>query len=135
MVHQANATGQAITRAIAGEMVRDLAARLAARGYRVALPAARHCGEGAAVITCWLWDAGSACGVTNEEPRARRAAAEFLRTGRADTARVEKALLVPGTDTLTMVHARTGVGWSAHRHRDRRITWKPLPAARELAAS
>ena len=87
------------------------------------------------MITCWLWDAGSACGVTDEEPRARKAAAECMRVGRADTARVEKAILVAGAGTLTMVHARVGIGWSAHRYRDGRIRWKPLPAARELAAS
>ncbi len=86
------------------------------------------------MITCWLWDAGNACGVTDEEPRARKAAAKCLRAGWADTARVEKALLVPGTDSLTMVHAHTGTGWSAHRYRNGRIIWKPLLVVRELTA-
>lgn len=87
------------------------------------------------MITCWLWDAGSACGVTDEEPRARKAAAKCLRSDGADTARVEKAFLVSGVGTLTMVHARTGVGWSAYRYLNGRIRWKPLPAAKESAAS
>jgi hypothetical protein len=84
------------------------------------------------VITCWLWDAGSACGVTDEEPRARKAAAACMRAGVADMARVEKALFAPGVGTLTMLHARTGIGWSAYR-RNGRIRWKPLPAAGEPA--
>lgn len=79
------------------------------------------------MTTCWLWDAGSACGVTGEEQSARKAAAECLRADRADTARVERALLVPGAGTLATVHARTGVGWSARRYRNGRIRWKPLP--------
>jgi hypothetical protein len=87
------------------------------------------------VIMVWLWDAGSACGVTGEEARARGAAAGCLRDGKSDTARVEKAFLVPGTRTLSLAHYRTGIGWSARRYRNGRITWKPLTAAAERAAS
>lgn len=88
------------------------------------------------MIACWLWDAGSACGVIDDGARARRAAAECMRAhGGTDTARVEKAFLVPGTSTLTMVHDRTGTGWSARRYRNGRIAWKPLPVPQALAAS
>lgn len=87
------------------------------------------------MIICWLWDAGSSCGVTDDGSRARDAAAKCLHADGVELARVEKALLVPGTHTLTMVHSRTGMGWSARRCRDGRITWKPLPVSQELAAS
>lgn len=87
------------------------------------------------MIVVWLWDAGSTCGVTGDEARAREAAAGCLRDGKSDTARVEKAFLVPGARTLTLSHHRTGIGWSARRYRNRRIIWKPLTAAAELAAS
>lgn len=87
------------------------------------------------MIVCWLWDAGNSCGVTDDGSRACDAAAKCLRAGDAEVARVEKAFLVPGTRTLTMVHNRTGMGWSARRYRDGRITWKPLPVSHELAAS
>jgi hypothetical protein len=87
------------------------------------------------MITVWLWDAGSACGVTDNGARAREAAAATLTASQTPTARVEKAFLVPGTRTLSLVHYRTGVGWSAHRRHDGHIAWKPLSARQELAAS
>lgn len=83
----------------------------------------------------WLWDAGSAHGVTDDGSRARKAAAAFLRAGSTDTACVEQAFLVSGVCTLAMVYDRTGKGWSAQRRRNGRIAWKPLPAAPQLAAS
>jgi hypothetical protein len=87
------------------------------------------------VIACWLWDAGSACGVTDDGSRARKAAAQRIRADGTGTARVEKAFLVPGTSTLIMIHDRTGEGWSAVLYRNGRISWKALPVSRELAAS
>lgn len=87
------------------------------------------------IISAWLWDAGSACGVTDDGVRAREAAAECLRVGGADSARVEKAFLVPSAPALSLVYDRTGVGWYGRRYRSGRITWKPLPAVSQLAAS
>ena len=87
------------------------------------------------MIACWLWDAGSACGVTDDGPRARKAAAQSIRADGTGTARVEKAFLVAGTGTLIMVHDRTGEGWSARLHGNGRIAWKALPVSRELAGS
>ena len=83
------------------------------------------------MITIWLWDACSASGVTDGGPRAREAADVCLRAGSADTARVELALLVHGTSTMTMFHNRTGMGWSAQRYRNGRTAWKPLPISRD----
>jgi hypothetical protein len=88
------------------------------------------------VIACWLWDAGSACGVTDDGASARKAAAACMRACGSGTARVEQALLVPGVSTLAMIHHRVGTGWSARRYRNGRIAWKPLlTVPRELAAS
>ena len=47
-----------------------------------------------------LWDAGSGHGVTDDQARARRAAEVLVRSGRADAARVEKALAVTGISAL-----------------------------------
>jgi hypothetical protein len=87
------------------------------------------------MIMVWLWDAGSACGVTDDGARAREAAAAFLSAAETPTARVEKAFLAPGTFALSLAHYRTGVGWSAHRHHDGQIAWKTLPVPQERAAS
>jgi hypothetical protein len=84
------------------------------------------------VITVFLWDAGSLSGVTDDEKRARRAAAACIRGGHATVARVEKALALPGIYTLVFDYHRTGTGWVAQRRSDGQVSWAPLP---ELAAS
>ncbi|WP_300603448.1 hypothetical protein [Trebonia sp.] len=78
----------------------------------------------------FLWDAGNAHGVTDDESRARQAAGACLISGQATTARVERAVTVLGICTLTTCYQRTGDGWSARR-RDGRITrWQKFdPAA------
>jgi hypothetical protein len=86
-------------------------------------------------VIVWLWDAGSARGVTDDESRARRAAEAFMRSGRADTARVEKALAVTGISALASGYLRTGHGWTAQPRRDGLIRWVPLPAAPQRVAS
>ena len=88
-------------------------------------------------MTVWLWDAcGSdrrGLGVTDDETTARLAAEACLRSGGADTARVERALLMSGARGLTPGYQRTGRGWTARR-RDGRVTWTPFSAP-ELTAS
>jgi hypothetical protein len=79
------------------------------------------------LITVFLWDAGSLSGVTDDEKRARRAAAAGIRSGHATAARVEKALALPGTSTLVFDYYRTGTGWTAERRSDGRVSWVPLP--------
>jgi len=51
-------------------------------------------------VIVWLWDAGSGHGVTDDQARARRAAEVLMHSGRADAARVEKALAVTGISAL-----------------------------------
>jgi len=84
------------------------------------------------LITVFLWDAGSLSGVTDDEKRARRAAAACIRDGQATVARVEKALALPGIYTLVFDYHRTGTGWTAQRRGDGRVSWIPF---QELAAS
>lgn len=79
------------------------------------------------LITVFLWDAGSLSGVTDDEKRARRAAAACIRGGHATVARVEKALALPGIYTLVFDYHRTGIGWMAQRRGDGRVSWVPLP--------
>jgi hypothetical protein len=79
------------------------------------------------VIIVFLWDAGSFCGVSDDEKRARRAAAACIRSGHATVARVEKALALPGTYTLVFDYHRTGTGWIGRRRSDGRVSWVPLP--------
>jgi hypothetical protein len=86
-------------------------------------------------VIVWLWDAGSGCGVTDDQARARRAAEVLMRGGRAGTGRVEKALAVTGISALTSGYLRTGHGWTARPRRDGLIRWVPLPAIAHRAAS
>jgi hypothetical protein len=83
----------------------------------------------------WLWDAGSGHGVTDDQARARRAAEVLMRSGRADAARVEKALAVTGISALASGYLRTGHGWTAQHRQDGLIRWVPLPAAPQRVAS
>lgn len=83
----------------------------------------------------WLWDAGSGRGVTDDETRARLAAETFMRSGRADAARVEKAHLVIGISALTSGYTRTGLGWTAQPRQGGPVRWAALPASPERAAS
>jgi len=79
------------------------------------------------LVTVFLWDAGNLSGVTDDEKRARRAAAASIRGGHATVARVEKALALPGIYTLVFDYHRTGTGWIAQRRGDGRVSWAPLP--------
>lgn len=87
-----------------------------------------------APVIVWLWDAGTGRGVTDDESRARQAAEAFMRSGQADTARVERASLVTEVRTLTTGYARTGQGWTAQPRRNGLIRWTPLTDAPEQAA-
>jgi hypothetical protein len=79
-----------------------------------------------------LWDADGVRGVTDDAERARQAAEACIRRGQATTARVEKALALPGTYTLIFDYHRTGIGWVTQRSGDGRVLWARI---QELAAS
>jgi hypothetical protein len=78
----------------------------------------------------WLWDADGSgrrgLGVSDDQGRARQAAEACLRSGQADAARVEAAVVVDGTCTLTAGYQRTGQGRQAQRGPRGGIRWEPL---------
>lgn len=74
----------------------------------------------------WLWDAGSAHGVTDDESRARTSVTTFMLSSAANCARVESATLVTGVRTLTMIYRRTGNGWLARRDSSGQIRWQSV---------
>jgi hypothetical protein len=74
----------------------------------------------------WLWDAGRARGITDDEDRAREAAAGFIRRGRATGARVEMAVMASGPRSLNPGYTRLGCGWTARARRDGQVRWAPF---------
>lgn len=74
----------------------------------------------------WLWDAGSAHGVTDDESRARKNVTTLMQSNAANCARVESATLVTGVRTLTMIYRRTGNGWLARRDGSGQIRWEAV---------
>jgi len=77
-------------------------------------------------VIVWLWDAGNAHGVTDDESRARKTVTTFMQNNEADSARVESATLVTGVRTLSTVYRRTGMGWSASRDGNGCIRWETV---------
>ena len=71
----------------------------------------------------WLWDAGTALGITDNPARARHAARARMRGD--SVARVEQAEFVLGAESLTDGYRRTGDGW-AGRQRNGSVTWTPF---------
>ena len=86
-------------------------------------------------MTVWLWEAGSGRGVSDDPSQACAAASACLRGGQADSARVERALLLAGGDWLTSGYHRTGVGWLAEPRRDGGVSWVPLAGSPVLVSN
>jgi hypothetical protein len=87
-------------------------------------------------VIVWLWDAPgaacSACGISTDFAMAQEAVQACLAGGQANTALVEEAWLVTGTEVLDPYYQRLGRRWQARRSRDGTIRWHP---AAELIAS
>jgi hypothetical protein len=69
-------------------------------------------------VIVWLWEAsgpGTFRGITGDDDAARRAAAQCITSGHAETATVEAASLMLGVSSLTDCYQRTGTGWTARR--------------------
>ena len=64
---------------------------------------------------------GPACGISG-------AAEACLRSGHASGARLEEALAILGTESLTSLYQRTGQGWQARHDTRGGISWEPLTA-------
>ncbi len=87
----------------------------------------------------YLWEAGSALGVTDDHARARTLAADSMLANGADEAVVEPADFDDATRSLTAGYVRTaGRRWTARRQ-GRRVVWTcgrvPAPQLRPLWAA
>jgi hypothetical protein len=85
----------------------------------------------------WLWDAygpvRTARGITDDRDRAITLAETCLSSGQAAIARVEGAVLILGTHTLTSGYRRTGEGWRG-RCGDSGIQWEPFTPTQTAAS-
>jgi hypothetical protein len=87
----------------------------------------------------FLWQADGplqgARGVTDDAGRARRAAADCLRSGAASSAVVEEALPDLWVRTLAGGYAWTGHGWRAKVGAGGRVWWVPLGGGAKAGAA
>ena len=86
-------------------------------------------------MICYLWDAGSAHGVSGDGARAREAAEGSMRAGRASSARVERAHLVTGIRSLYSGYERLGCGWITVPRQDGPVRWVALTDERRHCQS
>jgi hypothetical protein len=88
-------------------------------------------------VIVFLWKAGPAEGVTDDLKRARRHAAEHMRSGQASTAVIEQALFISGVKSLDVGYGKLAdvLSWTALCRPSGRITWRRGWVAPELAAS
>lgn len=84
------------------------------------------------IATVYLWQAGTAEGVTDTPRKARSAAASCGRGGRSLV--VEQAHFVVGTETLQDGYLRTSHYWTGRRHPSGRVTWRLRTGEPRLAA-
>ena len=91
----------------------------------------RHVTLPGRAMIVWLWDAWGpdrhGRGVSGDRATAQRAAEACLRSGHASGARLEEALAILGTESLTSLYQRTGEGWQARHDTRGGISWEPLP--------
>ena len=82
--------------------------------------------------SAFLWQADGpqqgSRGVSDDQGRARRLAADCLRSGAASSAIVEAALTDLGTRTLAGGYYRTGRAWRAKVGPGGRVWWVPVTA-------
>jgi hypothetical protein len=76
------------------------------------------------VLTVYLWDAGTWCGVTSSLEDAQQRAAE--RIGEGGHGRIEAAWIVLGVISLVRCYERTGQSWTARRWPDGAVSWIPV---------
>jgi hypothetical protein len=76
-------------------------------------------------VNVFLWQAGTAEGVTDSPGKARRHAARWMRRQETDTARVEPAHFVSGIETLDAGYLPSSAPhWTGRRHPSGRVTWR-----------
>lgn len=74
----------------------------------------------------WLWEAGKACGVSDDDVKARDAAEAFMHAGQASSLRVEGARLLTGANSLYTGYMRLGRGWTGVARQGGPVRWRPL---------
>jgi len=82
-------------------------------------------------VTVYLWQADGPRqgnrGASGDEQSARRAAADCLRSGRANSALVEEAAAELGMRTLADGYYAIGQRWQARVGAHGRVRWVPAP--------
>jgi hypothetical protein len=87
-------------------------------------------------VIVWLWSAGSAQGVTDDQGTALTAAALSMERAGADAAVVEQAHFVTATGTLAAGYQKADAPrWVARRRPGGRVAWALRPPAPEQAAA
>ena len=76
------------------------------------------------MLTVYLWDAGTWCGVTGSLEDAQQRAAD--RIGEDGQARIEAAWVVLGVLSLARCYERNGQAWTACRRLDGTVFWAPV---------
>ncbi len=83
------------------------------------------------MIAGWAWEGtapgAAACGVSDDEDRARLAAEKWLADHPGAVAVLAAARLADGTTTLSGVWAAGGQAQRSRRLRNGRITWERVP--------
>jgi hypothetical protein len=80
------------------------------------------------MLTVYLWDAGTWCGVTDSLEAAQERAAE--RIGEDGQGRIEAARVVLGAFSLARCYERFGQSWAARRRPDGAVSWIPVQRER-----
>ena len=84
-------------------------------------------------MSVYLWQADGprqgARGVSDDERRARRAAADLLRCGQASSALIEEAAAELGERTLNAGYYAIGQKWRARVGAQGHVTWEPAGTA------
>jgi hypothetical protein len=85
-------------------------------------------------VIVWLWRAGSALGVTDDEVKACTAVTSAMRSNRADTAVVEMAHFDDGVKSLSTGYVRADAPRRVARlHPGSQVSWSTV-AKSEVAA-
>jgi hypothetical protein len=85
------------------------------------------------MLTVYLWDAGTWCGVTGSLEDAQERAAG--RIGEGGQGRIEAVWLVVGVISQASCYERTGQAWTARRRADGTVSWIPVERERLRSVS
>jgi hypothetical protein len=87
-------------------------------------------------VIVFLWQAGTAEGVTDDREKAQKQAAFFMGRAGASTAVVEQARFTGGNRSLgSGYQLAQGLYWVARRHPGGQVSWEPRWPAPELTVA